>query len=114
MHTHVLHLEQVSKYKQARTAAQQQELEKAYGVRYSELLRLPYFDIVQYHVVDPMHNLLLGTGKNLMTIWKEEGVINKAEFECIQDEVNKVEVPANIGRIPYKIASNFSGFTADQ
>lgn len=27
------------------------------GVRYSELLRLPYFDIVRFHLVDPMHNL---------------------------------------------------------
>ena len=30
------------------------------GVRWSELLRLPYFDPVQFVVIDPMHNLLLG------------------------------------------------------
>ena len=36
------------------------------------------------------------------------------KFEYIQDEVNEIRVPANIGRIPHKISSNFSGFTADQ
>ncbi|PPQ79322.1 hypothetical protein CVT26_001092, partial [Gymnopilus dilepis] len=30
------------------------------GIRWSELLRLPYFDMVQCVVVDPMHNLFLG------------------------------------------------------
>lgn len=30
------------------------------GVRWSELLRLPYFDPAKFVVVDPMHNLLLG------------------------------------------------------
>ena len=36
-------------------------LEKKYGLRYSELNWLPYYNPVQMHVVDPMHNLLLGT-----------------------------------------------------
>ena len=108
------HLQQVSKLNDARTATDQQQNEKKYGVRYSELLRLPYFDIVEYHVIDPMHNLLLGTGKYLMTMWKDSGILTKAQFECIQQEIDGMKVPANVGRIPYKIASNFSGFTADQ
>ena len=31
-----------------------------HGVRWSELARLPYFDIVRQSIIDPMHNLLLG------------------------------------------------------
>ena len=105
------HLQQVSKVNDARTATDQQQNEKKYGVRYSELLRLPYFDIVEYHVIDPMHNLLLGTGKYLMTMWKDSGILTKAQFEYIQQGIDGMKVPANVGRIPYKIASNFSGFT---
>ncbi|KNZ59798.1 hypothetical protein VP01_1660g10 [Puccinia sorghi] len=33
---------------------------KKQGVRYSVMLELPYWDIIKYHVVDSMHNLLLG------------------------------------------------------
>ena len=38
-----------------------------YGIRWSELLRLPYFDIVRCVVVDAMHNLFLGLIKEHLT-----------------------------------------------
>lgn len=72
----VLRTNTFNKLNDARTATDQQQNEN--GVRYSELLRLPYFDIVEYHVIDPMHNLLLGTGKYLMTMWKDSGILTKA------------------------------------
>lgn len=31
-----------------------------HGVRWTELARLPYFDLVRQTIIDPMHNLLLG------------------------------------------------------
>lgn len=46
------------------TAEEVKGIEKENGVRYSELFRLPYFDPVKMHVVDPMHNLFLGTYKH--------------------------------------------------
>ena len=85
-----------------------------YGVRDSELLRLQYFDIVEFHAVDPIHNLLLGTGKYLMSLWKDQTILNKDHFERIQEEVIEMKVPATVGRMSHKITSNFSGFTADQ
>lgn len=33
---------------------------KRHGIRYTELLRLPYWDPTRFVVVDPMHNLFLG------------------------------------------------------
>ena len=32
-----------------------------HGVRWTELARLPYFDLVRHTIIDLMHNLLLGT-----------------------------------------------------
>lgn len=32
-----------------------------YGVRWSEFVRLTYFDCIRMTLIDPMHNLLLGT-----------------------------------------------------
>lgn len=34
---------------------------KSYATRWSELARLPYFDMCRMVVVDPMHNLFLGS-----------------------------------------------------
>ena len=112
--THAMHMQHVSEVQTALTATRQSELEKQYGVRYSELLRLPYLDIIEHHVVDPMHNFLLGTAKHVMSLWKEKGVIDGVQLESIQDKVDRMRIPSHIGRIPHKIASNFSSFTADQ
>ena len=42
--------------------------ESLYRVRYSEFLRLPYFDCVRFTIVDPMHKLFLETAKRMMEI----------------------------------------------
>ena len=76
-----------------------------YGVRYTELLRLLYFDIVQQHFVDPVHNLFLGSGKYLMSLWKEEGIFDREQLENIQDQVNDIQAPATIGWISHKTMS---------
>ena len=39
------------------------EIEMRSGVRYSCLLQLPYFNASRMCIIDPMHNLLLGTSK---------------------------------------------------
>ena len=89
--------------------------ESANGCRYSELLLLPYFDAPKMLVIDPMHNLFLGSAKYfLKNILIEMEYISKADLEKIQQRVNSCTVPSGIGRIPMKIESGFSKFTADQ
>ena len=91
-----------------------EQITKATGVRYSELLRLPYFNIIRQHVIDAMHNMYLGTSKHVAMVWKELGILGSSEFEVIQTKIDSMLVPMGIGRIPYKISSKFSELTADQ
>lgn len=42
--------------------------ESRFGARYSVLLSLPYFDPVQFTAIDVMHNIFLGTGKNISSV----------------------------------------------
>jgi len=66
-------------------------------------------------VVDPMHNLFLGTAKYILSaIWLERNIITKDQLDVIQQRVDNVQVPSDIGRIPYKISLGFTSFTADQ
>ena len=88
--------------------------ESKYGVRFSSLIHLPYFDFISFVVIDPMHNLMLGTTKKMLKIWKEANLLGEKEFKLLQKRINKLKVPSSIGRIPSKIASSFKGFTADQ
>lgn len=89
-------------------------LKRTICARYSVLLNLPYFDVIRCHLVDPMHNLLLGTAKNMMSIWKDAGLIPDSTFLKIQQEVDSFNLPAGIGRIPGKIEAGLASFTAEQ
>ena len=108
---HMRHLEEIQR---SRTLTEQQDIEKRTGVRYSELVRLPYFDIVRHHCIDVMHNLLLGTAKKMISVWKDCGLIHTQQLQLIQDNIDRMQVPPQVGRIPSKIYCNTSSLTADQ
>lgn len=98
----------------AKTKAEKKVIERQYGARYSILFELPYYDCVRFVVVDIMHNLFLGTAKKMMNIWQELEILDHKAFEIIQKRIMSVNVPRDVGRIPYKIESGMAGMTADQ
>ena len=51
---------QAMEYQSAGSLTVAKEIQKKNGVRYTELVRLPYFDMVKMLVTDPMHTFLLG------------------------------------------------------
>ena len=108
---HRLHVEEILEQP---TQEQRNAKESLYGARYSELLRLPYFDCIRFTIVDPMHNLFLGTAKRMMEIWLETSILTQADLEHVQNKVDASNVPSSLGRLPFKIAKSFSGFTAEQ
>lgn len=50
----------------------------------------------------------------MMSVWVSTGIIDKSLYAYIQDKVDAFVAPTDIGRIPSKINSGFSGFTAEQ
>ena len=92
---------------------EQNRFTKLLGVRYSALLEIPYFDPIRFHVIDPMHNLLLGTAKHLMETWTSCSILITKKFKQIEGRIQSIKIPKDVGRLPLKISS-FSGFTADQ
>ena len=65
-------------------------------------------------LVDPMHNLLLGTAKHMLELWKSLGILSSKQYDEIQDRVDSYVCPRDIGRVPSKISSSFPGFTEEQ
>ena len=98
----------------ATSAKEKKSLESKYGIRYSILLALPYFDPLRFTVIDPMHNLYLGTGKHVFKIWLKQEIINNNDLSKINDLASQFTCPAGVGRIPSKVSSNYGSFTAAQ
>ena len=85
----------------AKTKTERAALEKKYGVRYSYLFELPYYDPVRMHVIDPMHNLLLGTAKRMFLTWVKRGILNeKKDVEKFKNLQSQINVPPGYGRLP--------------
>jgi hypothetical protein len=111
------HRENALGWRRCNSDADRKRFVKQTGVRWSELLRLPYFDPIRFLTVDPMHCLFLGIAKWIVKrIWVDENVLTPDVLKSIQRKMNQVQVPADLGRIPRKIdcGEGFSNFTADQ
>ena len=65
-------------------------------------------------VIDPMHNLFLGTAKRVFSKWIEEDIITKAGLEKLQERIEDISSLSDIGRLPGNIKSNYGGYTAAQ
>ena len=74
------HMQQCEEIERATTKTEKELLERAYGVRYSVLLELPYFDPFSMTVIDPMHNLFLGTAKHMVNVWKSTGLLDHTQM----------------------------------
>ena len=61
------HRKYALQYKSATTQQHQKLIEREHRCRYSVLLELPYYDVIRFCVIDPMHNLLLGTVKHMLS-----------------------------------------------
>lgn len=103
------------KLKSCKTLTNLHAIEVQTGIKYSILVELEYFDPIRFTIVDPMHNLFLGTAKTVIKqIWLKRGIIQEANFPVLQTRVDIMTVPSDLGRIPHKILSSFGSFTAEQ
>ena len=50
----------------------------------------------------------------LKKVWSEKQLVSKKDYKTIQDRVDSIHIPGNLGRIPSKIASSFAGLTAEE
>ena len=74
----------VSEWRDTPTDKAWDTLWKQHPIQWSELLCLPYWDIMKYAVLDVMHNLFLGDlGQHLVEIWKMNSTIVKTPKSMI-------------------------------
>lgn len=66
MRTNAHHRELGDQYR-SMSAKKQKKFVQEHSTRWSELMRLPYFDMVRMFIIDPMHNLFLGTSSSFDT-----------------------------------------------
>ncbi|OAD65487.1 hypothetical protein PHYBLDRAFT_176081 [Phycomyces blakesleeanus NRRL 1555(-)] len=94
--------------------AERAVLEKQHGTRFSELHCLHYFDPIRCTIVDPMHNLFLGTAKHMISVWKDLRYLPTAVLICMQRLADGILVPPGYAVLSTKIESGFPYMKADE
>lgn len=114
LRTGSVHRQQCEEIFKKTTKTGMRKVESKYGLHYSVLLGLPYFDPVRFTAIDTMHNLYLGTGKHSFKVWINKGLLTEVSLSEIDQRAKLIQVPSGIGRLPTNISSNYGGFKADQ
>ncbi|XP_066931820.1 uncharacterized protein [Clytia hemisphaerica] len=97
-----------------KTKTGKEKMEKQLGVRFSQLFDLPYFDPIEMHVIDPMHNLLLGTGKLLIKLWLKTGTLTEQKLKTIDRLQNHIKVPSGYSKMARHISKYYKRFKAEE
>ena len=50
----------------------------------------------------------------MLNLWLENNVLSNKNYQTVQESVDSFVLPSDVGRIPHKIFTGFSDFTADQ
>ena len=108
------HKRRASELLRAKTKAEHDRLTTKYGLYYSVLLELSYFDSVTFTIIDPMHNLFLGTAKSMFKLWMAEGLLEKGDIKKVEERIRDFDVRTGLGRLPHKISANYGCYTASQ
>lgn len=112
--TNQQHRSDVDSLKQFKTQTDRAQAELKLGCRYSALLDLPYFNPVRMLLIDPMHNLFLGTSKHVARdIWIGRDVLSQTNLHTIRQRLEKFTIPSDMGRLPVTIAPG-TFLTAEQ
>ena len=112
--TAITHRANIRSILQSKSVSEKSKLESEHGCRYSVLLELPYFDPVRMLLIDPMHNLFLGTAKRVtQTFWLEKQILSTSDLQTKHKRLSNIAVPSDLGRLPQHIESG-STFTAQQ
>lgn len=114
MRSNVKHRSDVKEILKCETKTSRSKKEIECGCRYSVLLDLPYFDPIRMLLLDPMHNLFLGTAKHMARdIWTGESFLDSSSYKKIEKRLCELVVPSGLGRLPVSIAAG-TFLTAEQ
>ena len=71
--------------------------ESEVGCRYSCLLQLPYFDAVRMLIIDPMHNLYMGTAKYIINgVRMKKNILTSSDLQKINVKILAWVIPPEV------------------
>ena len=104
MRTNAHHRANVKETLKCTSKTERRKKESELGCRYSALLDLPYFCPIEMLLIDPMHNLFLGTAKHFARkLWIGRSMLDARALSKIDKRLKNLTAPTGLGRLPVSI-----------
>ena len=107
------------RWMRATTAGERTTVEQETGCLWTELCHLQYFSRVRCTVVDPMHNLFLGTAKRMVELWQRltnpdtgDYFLTPAHFHEMKLQLDGMDLPPGYELSARKIGQRCAFMTA--
>ena len=98
------HRSDVITIKACTTKTEMEKLESQLGYCYSVSLDLSYFCPIEMLLIDPIHNLFLGTAKHFARdLWIGRSFLLPSALSKIEARLKNTVVPSRLGRLPVSI-----------
>ena len=108
------HMRKIQEINCSKSMKAKKKLESKYGVRYSPLVDLPYFNPVRFCIIDPMHNLFLGTSKRMWKTWLDKELLKDRDLKVIDERLLQMKAGLDAKWAPTCISSNAGSWTAHE
>jgi len=107
---------QADEFLAAENATEAKKIQKKNGVRWSQLLKLTYFDIVSMITIGPMHTVFVGMVRHETELILQDPLFCKESQKVFSSRLKHLRVPYDAGRLPSSLGEKleFSNLTADQ
>ena len=102
------------KLRNCHTNEEKNQIQFDYGLRYSELFRLVYFDPIKMHEIDLMQNLILGVAKYAFKMWVYLGYLNDEKLYQLDEGMNRMKIPSDIERITRSMSKGYKSMKFDE
>ncbi|XP_006460515.1 hypothetical protein AGABI2DRAFT_57528, partial [Agaricus bisporus var. bisporus H97] len=105
------HIKKAEEWKAAKTKAEQDDIFDGYGLRWSQLLRLPYWDPCLYVVIDSMHCFYLGLfHRHAVKIWGMDAGMEDGDGATYRKLIEQLLEDANL---PQEVSVPIPEFPAE-
>ncbi|PFX13057.1 hypothetical protein AWC38_SpisGene22896 [Stylophora pistillata] len=93
------HRRDANRVKNCKSQYASDKLASELGCRYTNLLELPYYASIEMCIIDPRHNLFLGTAKRVLTKWIKDALITKEGLQITEARTEEVSSLSDIENV---------------
>lgn len=104
-----------NRWAKAKSITARKKITRETGCTHTAFKNATPMNIIDCTIIDPMHNVYMGTGSKIIKLLKRAGVLDDAAIATLHALIKRVALPRDLGAgMARKIKAGFSSMSADE